>query len=337
MSRRLRIVAALAVAAQASTAHADATVDVTLNAEGNKLAQRLGLSVPDLIAQYEAKIDELYKVTGLPGLLTSFGNTASFAQRGLGVDYDTDTGDILVGFTAAGVHGDVAIGTTNELLGGSVLNYQLMTGVNLARWNHPRWTVFGNGFYKTTHIRGLVGHLLTLGSHVQYQAVPRTQPSSARWTGVAVTTGLEHSRWTIGTESSIESHFTAHGTSEDITIHMSSTGTLDVLSSITTIPVEVSTGVRLGSIVVAYAGGGVDLTLGTSSVTAQLDSVLSYTGDQIPVGNAVIVGSGENGPSTLTVHAIGGLAIHTRHVRVIMQGMIAPGELGVNLGLRAAI
>jgi hypothetical protein len=152
-----------------------------------------------------------------------------------------------------------------------------------------------------------------------------------------VTTGLEHSRWTIGTESSIESHFTAHGTSEDITIHMSSTGTLDVLSSITTIPLEVSTGVRLARIIVAYAGGGLDLALGTSSVAAQLDSVLSYTGNQIPVGNAVIVGSGENGPSTLTVHALGGLAIHTRHARFVMQGVVAPGEFGVSFGLRAAL
>jgi hypothetical protein len=172
---------------------------------------------------------------------------------------------------------------------------------------------------------------------VQYQAVPRTQPSGARWTGVAVTTGLEHSRWTIGTESSIESHFTAHGTSEDITIHMSSTGTLDVLSSITTIPLEVSTGVRLARVVVAYVAGGVDLTLGTSTVTAQLDSVLSYTGDHITVGNAVIFGSGENGPSRVTAHALGGFAIHTRHVRAILQGMVAPGELGVSLGLRGAI
>lgn len=330
-------VAALAIAAHATAAHADATVDVTLNAEGERLAQRLGVSVPELIAQYKSKIDALYKVTGLPGLLTSFGNVASFAQRGLGVDYDVDTGDLIVGFTAAGVHGDVAIGTTNELLGGSVLNYQLMTGVNLARWNHPRWTVFGNGFYKTTRIRGLVGHLLTLGSHVQYQVIPRTKPAGARWTGLAVTTGLEHSRWTIGTESSIESHFTAHGTNEDITIHMSSTGTLDVLSSITTIPVEVSTGVRLARVITAYVGAGVGLTLGTSSVTAELDSILSYTGNQIPVGNAIIVGSGENGPSTLNAHALGGLAIHTRHVRFVMQGVVAPGEFGVSLGLRAAL
>ncbi len=336
MKRAAQRVCCIAVLAGAAHAHADATVDVTLNAEGEKLATRLGVSIPDLIAMYESKIDELYKVTGLPGLLEAFGDTASFSQRSLGVDYDVDRGDILVGFTAAGVHGDVAIGTTNELLGGSVINYQTMAGVNLGRWKHPRWTVFANGFYKTTHIRGLVGHLLTLGGHVQYQAVPATHPGSARWMGVNVTTGLEYGRWTIGTESSIESHFTAHGTNEDITIHMSSTGTLDVLSTTTTIPLEVTTGARLGGVFSVYGGGGVDLTLGNSSVTAQLNSVLSYTGDHIPVGNAVITGSGENGPSPLSVHAVAGLGVHTSHVRAFLQGAFAPGELGASVALRAA-
>src|SRR5689334_897648 len=145
MSAIGRAALALAVVAAPRLAGADASVDVTLNPDGEKLATRLGVSVPELIAQYEAKIDELYKVTGLPGLLEAFGDTASFSQRGLGVDYDIDAGDVVVGFTAAGVHGDVAIGTTNELLGGSVINYQLMGGVNLGRWGHSRWSVFGNG------------------------------------------------------------------------------------------------------------------------------------------------------------------------------------------------
>jgi hypothetical protein len=107
-----------------------------------------------------------------------------------------------------------------------------MTGVNLGRWSHPRWTVFANGFYESTTIRGLGGHLLTLGSHVQYQAVPHVRRDALRWTGVAVTAGLEYSSWSIGEVmgTPIESHFTAEGNSggavERYTIHMFSTGKL---------------------------------------------------------------------------------------------------------------
>lgn len=56
----------------------------------------------------------------------------------------------------------------------------------------------------------------------------------------------------------------------------------------------------------------------------------------IEVGTAHITASGENGPSTVPVHALGGIALHTRHVRAFAQGAVHPGVLGVSLGVRAA-
>ena len=228
----------LTVLAHAGAAGADSSVTVTLNAQGEQLASDLGFSIADMIATTRLKIDELYKVSRLPGLLRGFADTAAIAQRGLGVDYDPDSGDILIGATAGGIHGDVAIGTTNDLLGGSIVNFAAMSGVNLGRWNHPRWTVFASGFYESTTIVDLDGTLLTLGAHVQYRLVPQTSPSRARWMGVLATTGLEYATWTVGTATggSIESHFTAEGTNGFKTIHMSSTGTVLMLTVAPTRP-----------------------------------------------------------------------------------------------------
>jgi len=64
--------------------------------------------------------------------------------------------------------------------------------------------------------------------------------------------------------------------------------------------------------------------------------VLSFTGDHIPVGDAVITGSGENTPSTPGAHAITGLAIHTRYARFFLQGTFASGETAASLGVRGA-
>lgn len=331
--RRLAVTFALA---QTATARADATVTVMLNEQGRELAADLGLSVPDLIAHAEDRIDELYRVSRIDELLRAFANTAAFAQRGLGADYDVEAGDIVVGAAGAGVHGDVAIGTTNELLGGSIVNFSLLAGVNLGRWHHPRWTAFANGFYEATTIHGLEGHLLTLGAHVQYQLVPPTRPAGARWTGLAVTTGLEYARWSVGTASSIESHFIAEGPTDRHSIHMSSTGTLDVLTTTYGVPIEVTTGVRLGGVLALYTGGGLVLTGGDSTITAQLDSLLTINSNMLPVGTARIVGTGENTPSVATVHGLAGLAIHTRHARFFLQGALAPDELSVSLGLRIA-
>ncbi|HTL34001.1 MAG TPA: hypothetical protein VL326_12790 [Kofleriaceae bacterium] len=324
----------------AGTAHAQqSTVTVTLNPGGEMLAQNLGLSVQDLIDHAEAQIDELYKVSRIDQLLRAFANTAAFAQRGLTVDYNIDPGDVVVGVAGGGVHGDVAIGTTNSLLGGSIINFGAMTGVNLGRWNqrHAAWSVFGGGFYEQTTVHGLTGHLLTLGAHVQLQAVPAKARGHAHWTGVAITTGVEYAKWAVGeaSMSTIESHFTATGPTEHATIHMSSTGTLDVLTTTYTVPVEVTTGGRFGFFGL-YGGGGLSLTTGQSAITAQLSSVLSINHDHLPVGDAVITGSGENTPSPVSVHALVGTEIHTRHVRAFLQGAFAPGETAASLGVRGA-
>jgi len=312
-----------------------------LNAEGMNAAQRLNVSIPELTQRAHDKIEELYKVARLDELLNAFADTGSFAQRSVGVDYDVDARDILVGFAALGVSADIAIGTEDSWLGG-IVNFNVMTGVNLGRWAHPRWTVFANGFYESTTIRGLTGNLLTLGSHVQYKAIEAVKHGGVRWTGVALTSGLEYSKWNIGEVQGtpIESHFTAEGNQggvvERYTIKMFSTGTLDVTSETVTIPLEVTTGARLGNLFAVYGGGGVDLTLGSSEIVAQLDSQLTYTAERIPIGSATIVGTGENGPTTLSAHAIAGVAIHTRHVRAFLQGVFAPGETQLALGTRAA-
>lgn len=331
---RAVVVALLAVS---GVVHADSQVTVTLNSEGQMLAGRLGLSVPDLVASAQARIDELYKVSKIDDLLRAFANTAAFTHRGHAVDYDVDPNDILVGVSAGGVHGDVAIGTTNDLLGGSIINYAAMTGVNLGRWHQPRLTVFASGFYDSETIHGLTGHLLTLSAHAQYQLVPAVARPHVRWTGLAATSGVEYAHLTLGTSSSIESHFTAEGPTDHATIHMSSTGTLDVDTSTYTIPLELTTGVRFFGALSLYAGGGLTLTTGSSTIQAQLDSVLSINADHLPVGNAVITGSGENTPSTLGAHAITGLAIHTRYVRFFLQGTFASGETAASLGARGAL
>jgi hypothetical protein len=163
----VRPIVPLAVLVWCASAAADSSVTVMLNDEGMRAAQRLNVSISELTQRAHDKIEELYKLARLDHLLNAFADTGSFAQRGVGVDYDVDPRDVLVGFAIIGVHADVAIGTTDSLLGGSIANLQLMTGVNLGRWSHPRWTVFANGFYESTTIRGLGGHLLTLGPRLE--------------------------------------------------------------------------------------------------------------------------------------------------------------------------
>lgn len=333
---RLVLVALATCVLPTATAHAQASVDVTLNQQGRDLAGRLGVTVAALEADAEARIDELYRISRIDDLLRQFADTAAFTQRGLGADYDVDAGDVIFGIAAAGINGDVAIGTTNALAG-SVVNLGLLAGVNLGRWNLPRLTVFASGFYETTTVYNLEGHLLTLGSHVQYQIVPAARRARARWTGLAATAGIEYTRWSVGDAGTLVSHFTVRGPSEHKSVQMDSVGTLDVLTTTLTFPLEVTTGVRLFNVLSLYGGAGLSLTTGSSTITAQLESVLSINSDNLPVGNATITGSGESTPSAAAVYALTGLAVHTSHVRVALQGAFASGETSVSIALRAAL
>jgi hypothetical protein len=325
----------------AASAHADSSVKVSLNDDGQYLADRLGISVPELVARAHSKIEELFKVARIDELLVSFADTGSFSQRGAGADYDVDPGDLIVGVTAIGVRTEMALGSESSWFGSSIVNMSLLVGRNLERWHRPRWTVFANGFYQSTTIRGFVGKLLTLGSHVQYRVVNGNTGGSFRWTGVSLTTGVEYARWTVGesADAPIETRFTAEGSTEGIvdryTIHMSSIGRLDVISRTITVPTELTTGIRLFERVGLYGGGGVGLTEGSSKITARLNSELSYTAERIPVGNAWIIGSGSSEPTAASVHGLIGLAVHAGRVRVFGQGVKASGMSGVNVGARA--
>jgi len=307
--------------------HAD--VQVRLNEQGEQLAAEFGLTPDDLATQMSDQIDLLYRVTRIEELLHAFSNTAAFATRGLGASYDVDSGDRFIGVTASGIHGDVGIGVVNKYLAGSLVNLALIGGVNLDN----RWTVFANAGYWETELYGVKGDLFNLGAHVQYQLVPGRGHPSARWTGLAVTTGLDHVRLNVGRADTIKSRFKI-GTRS---IQMASVGDLTIEARTVSVPIEASTGVRLGRVFGVYVAGGIDLTTGTTTITAALESQLSMFKDNpVPLGEATIEAVGSSSPSSLTAHALAGIELHTTHFRMFAQGVIGPGQEGVALGMRAA-
>lgn len=328
---------ALAVVVLAGAAHAESKVTITLNQQGREMADQIGASVPMVIADAQGRIDALFELNGLPRLLNSFANTGAFANHALGVDYQPDPGDLMFGIVADSAIASDAGLSSDKVFSATVINYGLIAGANLGRWHHPRWTVSANGSYASTTIRGLSGHLLSGGAHVQYLVLPGPARGAVRWTGLAATTGLEHSRWEIGLASTLNTHITVTGTRDHATVDMASNGTLTVVSTTTAVPLEVTTGVMFGNAFGVYGGGGLTFTGGTATVTAQLDTLLTINADDLPIGTAQITASDSNGPNSATVHALAGVQLHTDHVHVFLQGLIAPDERGVSLGVRAGL
>ena len=333
-----RVVLVLVLVLVPAAARADSSVTVTLNDLGRQLAAQYGQSEQQLIAKVQASIEDIYQTQHIGSLLRAFADTAAFAGRGLGADYQTDPGGLTIGIAATGaLSSDVSLSSSSHVIGGAVVNFGAVAGESLARWGLPRWTLFASGSYEATTIHGLAGTLWTGGTAAQVQVLEPGAPASVRWTGVAVTGGLQVARWTISETQPIQINFHVTGTSgQKKTVDLVSTGTLAVKASTYTIPIEVTTGVRLLDVLALYGGGGVDLTLGDSSIEAQLAGDLTINADHEPIGTAVITATGTGGPDTFSVHALAGLELHTRHVHVFAQGAITPSEEAVTFGVRAA-
>src|SRR5207237_10669463 len=129
-------------------------------------------------------------------------------------------------------------------------------------------------------------------------------PGSRRWTGIDVTSGLELAQWDVGEAQNtpIDINFKLRGTTPDQVkvIDMKSTGSLSVTARTYTVPIEVTTGARLWNVLAVYGGGGVDLTTGSSDITAMLDGTMTMNSDHVPIGTAVITATGKSGPDTLS-------------------------------------
>jgi len=328
-----RAVALLLCASAA--ARADSSVSVTLNQTGRDLAAQIGADVAQIIADSQARINELFELQGLPPLLRSFANTAVFANHSLGVDYQPDPNDLMLGFVAGSAIAADARLSSDKVFSATVVNYGIVASVGLGRWGLPRWTLSANGSYASTTIRGLAGELLSGGAHVQYLAIPGVVRGHFRWTGLAVTTGLDIANWKIGIADELRLNFPVVGSIDRANVELVSDGTLEVVSETIAVPLELTTGLRLGNVFGIYGGGGLTFAGGSSTVTAMLDSVLVINADDVPIGTAVITASETDGPSTVTAHALAGIALHTGHVRAFVQGLIAPDERAVSLGLRA--
>jgi hypothetical protein len=335
--RAIAIGVALAVS---GTARADSSVTVTLSPRGEQLAAYLNLSVPDLIQNAEDKFNALFQTANLPSLLSAFSSTTAIADRGLGVSYSVKTNDLMIGIVANGaIATDAALSDSNNVIGGFVFNFGVMTGANLARWHAPRWTVFLNGFYASAGYHGLEGHLTTGGAHVQYHAIGDIARSGGvvKWIGVDITTGLELARWTISTErDSLPIKFKVNNPAGDSEYMLfNATGVMNVIANSLAVPIEVTTGIRLADTVTLYGGGGVDITQATSTIDVDLQGQIVIQSTSEYCGDAHVTATGQASAPAVTVHGLAGLQVDVPHANVYVQGIATPQDEGVAFGIRA--
>jgi hypothetical protein len=263
-------------------------------------------------------------------------------MRGIGVDYVSMPSDLIVG-----IGGNFAVAASGDYnadmrpTAGLSPNFACMAGLNLSKYGRPRWTLFANGFYRKGSTTELRGGITSAGLHAQYRLIQPQEPSVAtdvlRWTGLDITSGLELTRWSLGMEDSITTDFVVDGSAGSAMMVLDSTGTFDVQSTAMTLPVELTTGIRIAMLVSMYVGAAVDFTASSGSLSANLTGNLMRD-DGSSVGTTKITGGGDSSGSPVAARILAGVQLNLWKLKVYVQvnGSATPAA-SVGAGIRGVL
>ncbi|MBI4818218.1 MAG: hypothetical protein HY791_18285 [Deltaproteobacteria bacterium] len=328
------------------------TVDITFDpAAKQALSNELGLVETELETLLTNQLRALYGLVDTKEFLRLSANAQSFSNKGLGAHY----GSVIDGFIfGVGVNVAASAGDTDLTLipkgnkveviveravpvaGGAQIS--LMAGVDLAGVGVPGLAFFVNGLYYPLSTHQLDGTFTNLGAHVQYTVLgPAGEPVALEWGGFRLTTGLELSRAQYELTESFE---TSTQLAESVEFKTLSTGTLVLDQSAYTIPFEATASLTVAYFVTVFAGGGVDIPLGSSEMRFDLTSDLSAKvgSEDLHVGQAKVQVTDSASADRLVARALVGVEANVGPVHGFGQVNLALKDLTVAVaaGLRFA-
>lgn len=292
-------------------------MDVVLNSWGYYVGNTVGIEPREFDEHVKAHIEQAFGTADSDEYLSELADAASFSQRGLGVDYSSEPTGFVVGIGAnAAVAGHSNIRDRPHPTGGFAASTSLMLGLNLSRWGHGRWSVFANGVFHQATLGDLQGEITNVGAHVQYRVV---EPATKSWLGISLTTGLDYTRWKFNTGGAtvITKFDVGHGPVEPF--RLESVGSYALQSNVSTIPVEASTGARIGRHATLFAGAGIDVDFRTAnSVSSNLDGILRWSDDS-ELGTVEIAGTGAWGGQNVRARLFAGAQVSVRKLKLFVQ------------------
>jgi len=351
----------LAASGRDVRAQASGSVAFQLNmADPNTVAflNATGMSQQQLQDFLTGKLNDLFQTTNTTGFLRNFGDAQNFTSKGMGVDYASEATYVEVGGSASfalGMDRTYQPGSTQGFpIQGVGLNASVMGGLSLGFLGIPVM-VFGNWMKVPTQDYGdMSGSLDNWGVHAQVRLLGPSRSMSAlkmlvRWGGIAVTTGLDYSHMTLGLKHDVSSSFAIPNTTGlNVNVNGAATGDARFNVGMTTksIPLEITTSLRLMSLFTAYGGLGFDWQVGGGSTmdvnvnAAMVGHVVGQpTASDANLGTAQVTASAHADPSAAKIRGILGAQVNLFVVRLFTQLNIAntnPTMASLAVGARVA-
>jgi hypothetical protein len=271
MKRIILAAAVLFVPLALAARPAHAQVTITPGADADAFAASIGMNTADLVNLITSQVDGLFQVTNVNSFLRDFQNAQSFSSKGLGVDYASEATLVEAGATfSLASNVDKAYkpsgSYTDPPISGGGANFSLMGGVGLGPFGLDPVMIFGNWFKGSASLGQLDGNYQNWGMHAQLRLLGPSRSSSAtkflvRWGGIAITSGVDYAHVELSSKRTISSTFNvAQGAPVTVTSAGNLTFTLD--QTTWSVPLEVTTSLRLLSLITVYGGLGLDWQLG---------------------------------------------------------------------------
>lgn len=353
-------VARLALAQQCAGPSPTNQVCINPGAGADSFAAALGTSTDQITKDILGQVSNLFQVADVGGFLRDFQNAQAFASKSLGVDYASE-GTLLEAGATLNLASNVdkayrpSGSYTDPPISGGGANFSLMAGLGFGLFGFDPLMVFANWFQGSAKLGQLDGSYDNWGVHAQFRLFgPSRSPSAVkflvRWGGIAITTGADYSRMTLNGSKKISSTFAlptyVPGVPDgSVTIQDSGTFTFSLEQTTWAVPLEVTTSLRLLSLITLYGGLGLDFQLGGGSdmhIDMQGADLTGNVPGSSPVdlGNASITVSQHASPSAARFREILGLQLGIFDVArffVQVNNTPSPALTSVAVGLRLGI
>jgi hypothetical protein len=339
---------ALALAPELARAASSGNIDLQLDeAAARDFAQRAGVDPNTVRDRLQGEIDRLFQVSRIEDYLRLVGDSNAFTTKGIGVDYATTLKFVMVG-AAVNLAANAESALTPEDLQSKppiaalTTNFTLMGGLNLGILGLRPVTIYGNYFKGGTSLgEEFSGDLANWGLHGQLKLfAPEGESLLIGWGGIAITSGVESSQTSLRLGKKFKRDFpfgNVAGTT--VNVGADSASTLNVDLSTYSVPLEVTTSLRL-LLVTVYGGAGFDWQLGgTSKMGIDVDTALAgkILGQEVNLGRAHVTASSEVAPSPGRFRGIVGAQVNVAIVKLFTQATFTPNPFLASIAFGAKI
>ncbi len=314
-------------------------IDIVIDPE---LAQQAGLDADEVQAQLRSGTEGALKMDAPEAFLGQMATANAFATKGMGVDYASNPqrffAGAALGTAVNGAGFSFVRGSETMPAGGFAFQAAGNAGLNLGIASPDesalrRFVVSVNGMYAKGAAGVFDAELSNLGAHLQVKLVRPDHEGLVEWGGLDVTGGYEISTYRLLLSDTMPI--------ETEGLRWDASGSFDVRASSHTIPLEISTNLRV-FVFTAYAGGAMDIRrVATASSEASLEGPVtaSAEGHELQIGTiSARLGALGTAEAVYTPRVFGGVQINVLwfkvygHLNVGFDDTYA-GHLGARVAL----